>query len=227
MITGPIGSDLMKSTAISDLVFLRSLLMWATCNTEFLVKEIVLSLFMGMITCFLDSPFVVIWICGLGLGLPLMMLLTLSICLALKARKDSLILSTSEVLAVCLEAWAYNLVDFIWLVVVLLPLKYFEIVLTLLLDFTRSRRGGAGDAFLINMGTGFAISFLLLLGVTLGVNLNDIFILRVLGMKSVPFSLIYQWYEIPNSISHAIKILEIIDFLTVDLFVSNIFWHEI
>ena len=84
------------------------------------------------------------------------------------------------------------MVDFIWLVVVLLPLKYFEIVLTLLLDFTRSRRGGAGGAFLINMGTGFAISFLLLLGVTLGVNLNDIFILRVLGMKSVPFSLIYQ-----------------------------------
>ncbi len=109
------------------------------------MNEIVLSLLMGTITCFLDGPFVVIWIRGLGLELPLTMLLTLSICLAFKAGKDSLILSTSEVLAVCLEACAYDLVGFEWLVVVLLPLKYFEIVLTLLLDFAgsggrRSRR---------------------------------------------------------------------------------------
>ena len=68
------------------------------------MKKIVLSLLMGTITCFLDGPFVVILICGLGLGLSLIMLLTLSICLAFKAGKDSLILSTSEVLAVCLAA---------------------------------------------------------------------------------------------------------------------------
>ena len=113
------------------------------------------------------------------------MLLTLSICLAFKAGKDFLILSMSEVLAVCLEACAYDLVGFKWLVVVLLPLKYFEIVLTLFLDFARSGRRGAGGAFLIDTGTSFAISFLLLLGMTLGVNLDDIFALRVLALLSV------------------------------------------
>ena len=77
------------------------------------------------------------------------------------------------------------MVSFIWLVVVLLPLKYFEIVLTLLLDFTRSGGERAGDAFSINIGTSFAISFLLLLGMTLGVNLDDIFALRVLALLSV------------------------------------------
>ena len=77
------------------------------------------------------------------------------------------------------------MVDFIWLVTVLLPLKYFEIVLTSLLDFTGSRKGGAGGAFSIDTGTGFAISFLLLLGMTLGVNLDDIFTLRVLALLSV------------------------------------------
>ena len=149
------------------------------------MNEIVLLLLIETITCFLDGPFVVIWIRGLGLGLPLMMLLTLSICLAFKAGKDSLILNISEVLAVCLEACAYDLVGFEWLVVVLLPLKYFEIVLTLFLDFAKSRGRGAGEAFSIDTGTGFAISFLLLLGITLGVNLDDIFALRVLALLSV------------------------------------------
>jgi len=88
-------------------------------------------------------------------------------------------------LTVCLEACAYDLVGFEWLVVVLLPLKYFKIVLTSLLDFTESGGAGAGGAFSINMGTSFAISFLLLLGVTLGVNLDDIFALRVLALLSV------------------------------------------
>ena len=79
----------------------------------------------------------------------------------------------------------YNLVDFIWLVIILLPLKYFEIVLTSLLDFAGSRGGGAGGAFSIDIETSFAISFLLLLGMTLGVNLDDIFALRVLALLSI------------------------------------------
>ena len=77
------------------------------------------------------------------------------------------------------------MVDFIWLVIVLLPLKYFEIVLTSLLDFAGSGGEEAGGAFSINMGTGFAISFLLLLSMTLGVNLDDIFALMVLALLSI------------------------------------------
>ena len=77
------------------------------------------------------------------------------------------------------------MVDFIWLVVVLLPLKYFEIVLTSFLDFTRSGGEEAGGAFSINMRTGFAISFLLLLSMTLGVNLDNIFALIVLALLSI------------------------------------------
>ena len=185
-ITRPMGLDLMKSTTTSDLAFLRSLLILATWNAEFLMNELLLSLLMGTTTCFLDGPFVVIWIWGLGFGLPLMMLLTRSIWLAFRAGKDSLILSTSEVLVVCLKAWAYDLVSFIWFVMVLLSLKYFEIVLILVLDLAGSG-GGGGGAFSMEMGTSLAISFLLLflLGIILGVNLEDIFTLRVLVLLSI------------------------------------------
>ena len=68
------------------------------------MKELVLSPLMGTIICFLDEPFVVIWIYGLGLGFSFTISLTLSIWFVFKARKDSLILSTSDVLVGCLEA---------------------------------------------------------------------------------------------------------------------------
>ena len=68
------------------------------------MKELVLSPLMGTIICFLDRPFIVIWIHGLDLEFPFTMLLTLSIWFVFKARKDSLILSTSDVLVGCLEA---------------------------------------------------------------------------------------------------------------------------
>ena len=150
------------------------------------MNELLLSLLIGTITCFLDGSFVVIWIWGLGFGLPLMMLLTWLIWFVFKTRKDSLILSTLEVLAVCFEAWAYDLVGFVEFIIVLFPLKYFEIVLISVLDLAGSR-GGGGGAFSIEMGTGLAISFLLLflLGVTLRVNLEDILALRVLVLLYV------------------------------------------
>ena len=186
MITRPMGLDLMKSTATSDLAFLRSLLILVTWNAEFLMNKLLLLLLMGTITYFLDGPFVVIWIRGLGFGLPLMMLLTWSSWFMFKARKDSLILSTLEVLAVCLEAWVYDLVSFIEFIMVLFPLKYFEIVLISVLDLAGSGEGGGG-AFSIETETSLAISFLLLflLGITLGVNLEDIFTLRVLVLLSI------------------------------------------
>ena len=78
-ITMLMGPDLMKSTTMSNLAFLKSLLILATWNAEFLMNELLLLLLMEMIICFLDGPFVVIWIWGLGFGLPVMMLLTRSI----------------------------------------------------------------------------------------------------------------------------------------------------
>ena len=64
----PKGSEQMKFTRTSDFTFLRDLLMLDTCTEEFFMK-------LEMMTCFLEGPFVVIWIQGLGLGLPLTMLL--------------------------------------------------------------------------------------------------------------------------------------------------------
>ena len=84
----------MKST-INDLD--RSLLRLETWAAE-------LSLLMGTIICFLDGPFIVIWMHSLGLGFSFTMLLTLSIWLALKVRKDSLIFSTLDMLGDCLNA---------------------------------------------------------------------------------------------------------------------------
>ena len=89
-------------------------------------------------------------------------------------------------LVVYFEAWAYDLVGFVEFIVVLFPLKYFEIVLILVSDLAGSR-GGGGGAFSIETGTSLAISFLLLflLGIALRVNLEDIFILRVLVLLSI------------------------------------------
>ena len=57
----PKGLEWIKSTRISDFAFLRDLLILETCNEEFFMKLEILSLFMGMMTCFLKGSFVVIW----------------------------------------------------------------------------------------------------------------------------------------------------------------------
>jgi len=56
----PKGSEQIKSTRTSDFAFLRDLLMLETCNKEFFMKLEILSLSMGMMTCFLKGLFVVI-----------------------------------------------------------------------------------------------------------------------------------------------------------------------
>ena len=160
MITNLMGSDLMKSTLTSVLVFSRSLLrleMWAD---EFLRKAVILSLLIGMITCFLDGPFVVIWMCSLSLGLPFTMLLTLSIWLVFKAGKDFLIFSISDMLGDCFDTWVYDLVGLSVFDLLLFGLKYFEILLTLFLDLAGS--GGRGGAFSIETEVGVGIFPLLL-----------------------------------------------------------------
>ena len=65
-------------------------------------------LLIEMITCFLDSPLVIIWIRGLALELLLTMFWIWLIFFVLRAGKVSLILMTSDMLVLCLEAYAYD-----------------------------------------------------------------------------------------------------------------------
>ena len=70
------------------------------------MKFTVLSLLIGMMTCFLDGPFIVIWMHGFGLGPPLMIFWIWLIFLASIAENVSLILMISAVIEVGLEACA-------------------------------------------------------------------------------------------------------------------------
>ena len=83
-----------------------------TWKDEFLMNNSTFSLLIGMITCFLDGPLVVIWILGFGLDNPLTMLLIWSIFSTLRVGTVFLSLRTSAVLTVGFVAWAYNLLGF-------------------------------------------------------------------------------------------------------------------
>ena len=61
-----------------------------------------------MITYFLDGLLVIIWIYSLALGMLLTMFWIWLIFFILKAGKVSLILTTSDVLVLCLEVYIYD-----------------------------------------------------------------------------------------------------------------------
>jgi len=66
------------------------------------------SLFIGIITCFLEGSFMVILIFSLGLPLPLMIFWMFLIFLAWRFGKVSLILRTSLVLMAGWDTWTYH-----------------------------------------------------------------------------------------------------------------------
>ena len=140
---------------------------------------------MGIIICFLDEPFIVIWMRSLDLGFLFTMLLILLIWLVFKAEKDSLIFSTSDVLGDCLDIWTYDLVGLSMLDLLLVGLEYFEILSTLFLVLAERR--GRGGAFSIETEIGAEVFplMLFLIGADLGVNLAENFDLRVLVLLSV------------------------------------------
>ena len=70
--------------------------MLATFVDKFFMKDDVFSALMGMMTCFLEGPFVVILIRGLGLLYPLKILFTWSTFFALREGNTSLIFKTSD-----------------------------------------------------------------------------------------------------------------------------------
>ena len=129
------GSEQMKSTRTSDFTFLRDLLMLETCNKEFFMKLEILSLSMGMMTCFLKGLFVVISMWGLDLRLPLIILLIWLIFCASMEENAFLILMTLDVLIFCFDTWAYDSNAGLELLFNLLLLKYFGIMLTSFWDF--------------------------------------------------------------------------------------------
>ena len=165
--------------------------MLATCSNEFFMKALLFSLLIGIITCFLEGPLVVIWILNLGLGLPLTMLFTWSILFALRAGKASLILSTFNILADILVACVYDLTGllfptwFMFSAKGFLFWKYLEITLTSFFDLT-GRWGGRGTLSIVT-GTGLGCSLLFLVAVrtVLVENLDVIFSLNDLDLLSV------------------------------------------
>ena len=160
-------------------------MIFTTWVAKFLMKVLLFSILIVPIICFLDGPFIVIWIQGFRFGLPLTMLLIWLIFFALRVENNSLILSISEVFAVCFDTWAYDLFGFSGSADILLFWKYFKITLTSF--FNLARRKGGSRAFSIVTRTCLVISLLLSLGfsTTLGVNLEEIFALRVVELLSV------------------------------------------
>ena len=178
----PKGSEQMKLTKTSDLMFLKTLLIFDIWWLLSFMNFIILSPFIGIIICFLDGPLVVIWIQGLGLGLPLMIFWTWSILLTPRDSKAFFILMTSSVWLEGLEACAYDLLPVLLTGACFIFLKNLEIWLTSLDNFTEIK----GRSFLILIGTNLYLLVLLLLtmGFTLGVNFDATFCLKVIKLLS-------------------------------------------
>ena len=64
VMTIPLSSTQMKLAIVLDLIVLKAQLMLMTCELEFLMNSLVILLFIGMITCFLEGSLV--WICCLS-----------------------------------------------------------------------------------------------------------------------------------------------------------------
>ena len=91
---------------------------------------VIFLLLIRMITYFLDGLLVIIWICSLALGMLLTMFWIWLIFFILKAGKVSLILTTSDVLVLCLEVYIYDFWGCFVTLASLIFLKYLEIWLT-------------------------------------------------------------------------------------------------
>ena len=126
-------SGWMKSTITLDLTFFKALLMLAICSFADVKILSMLTLFIGMITCFLNGPFVVIFNQGSILSWLLMILWILSIFFAERLGNLSLSFRISEMLEPV--AWAYDFLT--------LELVIFLELLTLLknLDFSKTFLG--------------------------------------------------------------------------------------
>ena len=107
----PAWSIYTKSAMTSDLMFFNTLLRLAICLAMCLLENsmnlVLFSLLIEIITCFLDSFFVVIFTLGFGFLLPLIILWILPIFLTYNLENISLIFRI--LLVVGIEAWVYDL----------------------------------------------------------------------------------------------------------------------
>ena len=178
------ASDCIKSTRTSNLAFLNNQLILATWSELFFMNLLMLLLLIEIMTCFLDGPLVVIWICSLGLEeLETILWIWLTFWV-FNVGKMSLILMTSVVLFAsldvctlnCFEACAYDLLVLLGPSTGLLFLKYLEIWLISFYNLA----GIGGGILLMLAGVGLFTDLLLrfVSGIILGVSLSKIFCLR-------------------------------------------------
>ena len=83
------------------------------------------------------------------------------------------------------NACAYNMTGFLGSTNGLLFWKYFEMTFTSLFDFARRRGGGGTFSMVTEIDLVISLLLLLVEGVILGVNLDEIFVLNVMALLSV------------------------------------------
>ena len=144
-----------------------------------LMKFILLSSLMEMMTCLCNGPFVVKLIQGLGFEVLFLLMIfwMLLILLASNNRKASFIFKTSLVLPMGLVTYAYEVTLALILVVDFVGMKYLEISFTFFGNLAR-----IGEIFLILVGLSVLFSLFLpfFSKLTLGVNLKATFYLKLL-----------------------------------------------
>ena len=141
MIVIPAWSICTKLAMTSDLMFFNTLLRLAMCSLEDSINLILFLLLIGMITCFLDGLFVVIFTLGFGFPTSLMILWILLIFLT--CNLENIFLIFRILLVIGTETWVYNLLLSLFSISLVLFLKNLEISLTSLEYFA----GISGGSF--------------------------------------------------------------------------------
>ena len=101
-----------KSAMTSNLMFFKALLVLVICELELFINLLALSKLIGIIICFLDGHFIVIFSLGLGLLSLLIIFWIFSIFLFWRLGNAFLIFRVSlAVLELVDDAWAYDLLS--------------------------------------------------------------------------------------------------------------------
>ena len=129
----------MKSAITSDLIFFNTLLRLVICVLEDFINLTLFSLLIGMITCFMEGLFIIMFNLGLGFPIILIILWILLILLTYSLRKIFLIFRISLVFGN--EAYTYNFPIFFFSVGLVLFLRNLEISLIFLGVFIEIRGG--------------------------------------------------------------------------------------
>ena len=208
-----------KSTMISDLMFFNTLfrlVIWLLLSS---INFVLLLLFIGTITCFLEWSFVIILIFSLGLLLPLMIFWMLLILSALRLEKTFLILRTFLMVFLDFDIWAYNLSLLLSSLVEPVILKYFNISLTSLGNLARI----GGGSLLILMGLFIFIFFFTSIDwIYLRGKFEWNFLLKeiiiLISDKRILFWIIDGWKEFSGCLTYTFQFQNVIGLVDVNIF---------